>query len=383
MVAKTFLSERGYGLLKSEFDSDILNQVRDELTVSPRVMDMGLNISNPTFKLFRESNNKLYLPSKYGLKKFGLPDIDKIGFEIQRFKQETNLENEFYFNGELRPIQKEAINGFKKALNDPLKRGGIINARCAFGKTCTALNIISRLKCKTLIIAHKNFLLEQWRDRISQFLPNMKVGIIQAQKIDYLEYNVVLGSLQSLAMKEYDAETFKDFHFVVIDEIHRTGSEVFSQAYLKLSPKYTLGLSATLQRKDGLTKVFKWFIGDVCFKTDEKNKDIINVNVYNYNSKNPDYNTIPTIFNGKVNMSCMLNNVCYFKERNKEISNIILELLQKEPTRVILIQSDRREQLRTIKEILEKEYADLSVGYYVGGMKQNILDKVAENCQVI
>lgn len=57
-------------------------------------------------------------------------------------------------------------------------------------------------------------------------------------------------------MKEYSSKTFLDIGFVIYDECHHIGSEVFHLAMPKLSTKYVLGLSATPNRKDGLEKVF-------------------------------------------------------------------------------------------------------------------------------
>ena len=62
--------------------------------------------------------------------------------------------------------------------------------------------------------------------------------------------DIVVGSLQSLSMKEYDEEIFEKFGFAVFDEAHHLSAEVFSKAMRKISPKYILGLSATIKRND-------------------------------------------------------------------------------------------------------------------------------------
>ena len=61
--------------------------------------------------------------------------------------------------------------------------GGLLALHTGFGKTILALNIISKLNVKTLIIVHKEFLLRQWVERIEQFLPDARVGKIQAKTI--------------------------------------------------------------------------------------------------------------------------------------------------------------------------------------------------------
>ena len=67
-------------------------------------------------------------------------------------------------------------------------------------------------------------------------------------------------------MKEYPLNLFDSFGLTIIDEVHHISSEVFSNTLFKLVTQYMLGLSATMERKDGTTKVFKMFLGDVVFK---------------------------------------------------------------------------------------------------------------------
>ena len=61
-------------------------------------------------------------------------------------------------------------------------------------------------------------------------------------------------------MKEYHSNMFRDFGLTIVDEVHHISSEVFSRSLQTIVTKYSLGLSATMQRKDGLTKVFKMFL---------------------------------------------------------------------------------------------------------------------------
>ena len=108
--------------------------------------------------------------------------------------------------------------------------------------------------------------MNQWIERINKYYPTAKIGKIQGQVIDIEGKDIVLGMLQSLSMKDYPASMFDSFGFTIIDEVHHISSEVFSCALFKLVTKYMLGLSATMNRKDGTTKVFKMFLGEVIFK---------------------------------------------------------------------------------------------------------------------
>ena len=71
---------------------------------------------------------------------------------------------------------------------------------------------------KTLVIVHKTFLMNQWKDRIMQFIPDAKIGYIQGNTIDVYGKDIVIGMLQSISMKDYPTRLFDEFGFVVFDE---------------------------------------------------------------------------------------------------------------------------------------------------------------------
>jgi len=84
--------------------------------------------------------------------------------------------------------------------------------------TVMGLKIISELKKKTIVIVHKEFLLQQWTERINEFLPTAKVGRIQGKIIDIEGKDIVIGMLQSLSMKKYPISLFQQFGLTIIDE---------------------------------------------------------------------------------------------------------------------------------------------------------------------
>ena len=71
----------------------------------------------------------------------------------------------------------------------------------------------SEIRKKTLILVHKEFLLHQWTERIKTFLPDAKIGVIQQKKVEIEGYDIVIGMLQSVAMKDYPPNTFSVFGF--------------------------------------------------------------------------------------------------------------------------------------------------------------------------
>ena len=134
------------------------------------------------------------------MKRFGKPDV---------FKIQDGEDIDFKFTGTLREEQKVHVEKYIEAARNPLKLGGLINLNCGAGKTVIALYIMSVLKKKTLIIVHKDFLLNQWKDRIEEYIEYSRIGYIKGPKTEVRGNDIVIASLQSLSMKEYDKEDRK------------------------------------------------------------------------------------------------------------------------------------------------------------------------------
>ena len=185
----------------------------------------------PAFPIYRESQQKLYVPRFFGLDTYGFPDEERLSHG-----DDINLS----FNGSLRDYQENVVSVYldhTKRSNTPEHKrsgyGGLLEIPCGRGKTVIALNIISKLKKKTLVIVHKNFLVSQWIERIEQFLPNARVGKIQGQVIDIEDKDIVIGMLQSLSMKKYPTEIFESFGLTVVDETHHIAAEVFVRSLFR------------------------------------------------------------------------------------------------------------------------------------------------------
>lgn len=219
-VIKTILTHRGYAIVKKNFGFKDINRTKKELTVSPYVNENYAAKATP-FPVYLESDKKLFLPKHYGFETFGDPD------KIKDIAKGLDIDLEFV--GELRKDQQEPILAFMKSCESgslsSKSKGGIITVGCGQGKTVMGLYLIGALKKKTLIIVHKEFLINQWKERIEQFLPDARVGVIQSSKVEIRNKDIVIGMLQSISMREYPWETFDDFGFTIVDECfpHKTG----------------------------------------------------------------------------------------------------------------------------------------------------------------
>ena len=91
--------------------------------------------------------------------------------------------------------------------------------------------------------------------------------------------------LQSISMIDYDVEMFKKFDLVIFDECHHLGSQVFSQALLKLNSPFLLGLSATPNRSDKTEKVFYHFLGEMIYQEVVPLQHKVKIEIHNYTIK--------------------------------------------------------------------------------------------------
>jgi superfamily II DNA or RNA helicase len=359
----TTLGHRGYTILKDDLSSSQIIKIRRDLTVQAFV-NPNYGIKPNPFPVYCESQRKLYLPRYYGISNFGPPKINKI-------QEGEKIDIDFIHS--LKPNQMPIVDKYIEVSQNI--GGGIISVPCGYGKTVIALYLIAKLGLKALVIVHKEFLVNQWKERIIQFLPDAKIGRIQSNKIFIENYDIVIGMLQSVSMIDYDEKTFSSFGFVIYDECHHLGAETFSKALLKTNFKYTLGLSATPKRIDGLTKVFQWQLGDICYLIKKRNDNNVDVKIINYESNNEKYNKTVLNYNKKPNSPKMINNICEFSPRTKLIVSLILDLTKE--GRKILVLSDRRQHLKDIKTLLD-EQKTYSSGYYFGGMKEEELNKTEE-----
>lgn len=359
------LSRNGYTIRKKNFTSNQIKEFKDELTMCPySVNDFGEK-NRKNFTLYLESPKKLYMPRFYGLTKLGEPERN-----ILNDGEELNIN----FNGSLRKEQEPVFDISYKQIMDT--GGGIISLKCGGGKTILALYILSQIKRKTIIVVHKEFLMTQWYDRILEFIPDAKIGKIQQTTIDVEGKDIVLAMVHSLSMKEYDDDVFRDFGFCIYDECHHMGAEIFCKCMPKIACKYSLGLSATPKRKDGMSKVFEWYLGSIAYMSRDIIQDYVEVQIIKYFNSNTLYSQIPLSYMKKPCMPKMINNICNFKERTDKIIQMILPLSN--IGRSILVLSDRRNHLDYIYTSL-KTY-EIESGFYVGGMKpQELRDSQEKN----
>jgi superfamily II DNA or RNA helicase len=310
-------------------------ELRKALTV--RALEKCAGLRPPSFKVYRDTPNGLLVPRFFE----GSPKAEC---------SKGHSAPELNFVGSLRPHQKEALGAFKG--------NGVLCLPCGQGKTATGLALASKYKRKTLVIVHKEILADQWTERINQFCPGIKVGRIQGDRWETEGAPIVLAMIQTLCIREFPKGSFDQFGFVIVDEAHHIGAPAFSQVMLGMKPEYTLGLTATPERKDGLTKILYWFLGPMFYKMDAQVEGELIVNRIDFDC--PQFRSEAPTLNrlGKLCMPSNITRLTEIKERNDLIVKNIKDAQKR--NRKILVLSDRRSHCEYIFQALEG--AVLSMG---------------------
>lgn len=332
--------------IKLHLDYNNLKKILKELTVKPFIPD-DFNSGNLFYKVYKKVGDSYLIPGYY-----------LSGNEYEYIYNETPEIN-FSFKYKLRDYQKEIGDlVLKELLNN---WSGICSLYTGWGKTCLALWLITKLKKKTLIVVHTEALLEQWKEKIDFFLGEY-AGTLR-QNVCENNNNILIGTVQSILSRDY---VLDDIGFLIIDETHHYSTKVFSQLFYKIKVKYSIGLTATLERKDRLEKVVKWFLGEPIVNVKQLvTKPLVDVRYVKY-SKLPEEQLNRV---GKVNLPKMITDMSELRERNEMIIEIISDLLKE--NRKILLLSDRRNHCVWLNKTLGNEIS----GLYLGGMNKEQLDK--------
>jgi superfamily II DNA or RNA helicase len=407
-----YLGKKGYTIPKSLLEKDDEEFLRRDLFVKPEVhgANFGGAPEATPFPVFRENVNKMYLPRFYGIQRYGVPHRSEIqsGDDInvtfdKPLRDYQNKVIDFYLNYVNTQLCSSGVKSVEprsgsELFLDPFHRiskadsekdesniavgnGGIIELPCGFGKTICALKIISLLKKKTLIIVHKEFLMNQWIERIEEFLTGAKIGKIQGPVFDVEGKDIVIGMVQTLYDKEYPPDAFSSFGLTIIDEVHRIGSEQFSKTLFKTITPYMLGISATVERKDKLTKVLYMFIGEKIYSIKRDADDTVNVRGIHYKSNDTEFNETEVDFRGMPKYSTMITKLCEYGPRSDFIIRVISDLVNENNSSQIMVLCHNRSLLTYLYDgIVHRGFA--TVGYYVGGMKQDKLQQT-ESKQIV
>jgi superfamily II DNA or RNA helicase/very-short-patch-repair endonuclease len=169
------------------------------------------------------------------------------------------------FLGVLRPEQEAAVNAMA------VFETGVLSATTAFGKTVVAAKLIALRNVNTLVLVHRQQLMEQWVERLASFLdiPRKEIGRIGGgHKNANGKLDVAL--IQSMVRKGVVNDLVGDYGHLIVDECHHLPASSFEQVARRSKAKFVLGLSATVTRKDGHHPIITMQCGPIRYRVDAR-----------------------------------------------------------------------------------------------------------------
>jgi superfamily II DNA or RNA helicase len=268
-----------------------------------------------------------------------------------------------------------------------LKQGHsfVTKAPTGFGKTFVGSEVIAQVGKKTLVVVHKEELLDQWLKAFKEVLGldfSNGVGLIQGDRCDTVGKKIVLAMVQSIAKDDrYPEFHFRDFGFAVWDEVHRVGADFFSNSCFRVPALLRWGVSAS-DRKDGREEVIEAHIGPVKVESTEAPmgfKVIVQDSGWHCPQRRKvDKAGRVVMDGGKAVMvpiehspgKCahIVRMLVHNHNRNKIITNFAVQAV-KNFGRKVIIQSETREHLEILASLIAASgVPSHQITFYVGGL---------------
>ena len=310
----------------------------------------------------------LWIPRGYIRHLINLCRRQGIQFRIDDQRRRLKPLN-FIFSGRLRPFQKVAVD---KML---AKDFGTLSSATGSGKTVMALYMIAKRKQPALIIVHTKELAAQWVARIGTFIgiESEDVGFIGGGKKRIGE-KITVTLVQSL-YKCAD-EVAENIGFLLVDECHRCPSRTFTEAVSCFDSQYMLGLSATPYRRDQLSKLIFWHLGDKHHEVDKsqliESGDVLPARVV---FRNTDFTTR---YDPVIEYSKMLAEIATDTKRNIQIASDVASEAAENPG-ICLVLSDRKAHCENLQALLRYRFklpSELLTGDLDTAERKKVLERI-------
>ncbi len=151
----------------------------------------------------------------------------------------------------LRDYQEAALAATENALAGGVERQ-VWSMATGLGKTICFAELARRRGGNTLILAHRDELIQQAVEKVLRVWAEADVGVVKAEQDDHTA-PVVVASVQSLHERRLRRWTPERFDLVVVDECHHAAAPSYRRILDYLRPNLLLGVTATPFRGDRAT----------------------------------------------------------------------------------------------------------------------------------
>jgi superfamily II DNA or RNA helicase len=310
-----------------------------------------------------------------------MPELIRFRPAVQAYRESqlarTGLQTPRTCSFTLKPAQCEVLS---EVMTYPGITSGCLALHTGFGKTVVAMELIARFGVRVLWLSHTTQLLKQSADRARTILGATVGSLTDA---DTSGCDIVTCTIQSLLRRDFPVDVLNSFGLLVVDEVHHMSAPSFSQALWKVGgiPRM-IGLSATLERKDGLEKVFQWTIGQILSVRTLEVKIIPKVLVFQKGWEVE----IKLGRGGDPIFAQAITDMARLEDYNQTICKVLksvfaAEDVEQRPLRKVLVLTDRKEHVLILHAMLtaDADFHGIIVGTLHGDMSERAIEEVFES----
>lgn len=304
-------------------------------------------------------------------------------------KRNSGRSIDVIFNGKLRDEQIPAASELLKYDN------GVLAATTAFGKTVIGAHLIATRRVNTLILVHNKQLLQQWKERLEEFLiineevpkdPNDKrrrkarsiIGEIGGGK-NRAHGIIDVAIIQSMIKKEEMKELIKTYGMIIVDECHHVSAFSFEQVIKGAMAKYVYGLTATPTRQDGHHPIIFMQCGPIRYRVDAKKQAKERPFNHYLIPRFTSFKMDQELVGERYGINTIYKALCESELRNSLILGDVVKALEKGRTPIVI--SERTEHVQYLAEKLNDRCKNVIV--LTGGLKARERNEMSVKLQSI
>jgi superfamily II DNA or RNA helicase len=351
-----------YSVSKSTLSETEIKNIEKELLVSSTIKDYITKEEMPPVSMFHQNETYIFVPPSYGINRWGNPqhDLRRSGNELQhKFSDKYSMKKE---------LRQDEAYDILMARMTGVYGSGYLSLPPGGGKTVVALKVGSDLGRVIGVVVTKEFLTNQWRERIIQYIPGAKIGIVQGSNIDVEGCDVILFMLQTILYHMEDPvmhNLLGKCGTIIIDESRHIGASEFCKIFPLLTAKHILALDGT-PRTDGMDMILEHWIGPVTFKTKREYNFKVRVKVLDIPYEHPKERFM---INKDYNRGRMITELSKVEERNNGLSSELSLYVNTGLQTLIL--SERTEHLKLLEKQLLGLKPDASTGQFESGISKH------------
>lgn len=322
-----------------------------------------------------------------GVEYFGIPrHYQDIGALADTIVDDRVEGQDIHFNMVNQPRERQvAVVDQLRSAYDSGATGILLDSKTGTGKSFMTTNLINHIGKTALIVVPQNYIVDQWINDCLLKHTDLKredIGIAQQNKCEYEGKKIVVGMLQSLAKDKYPQEFLDYFGVVAFDECDTLATEYFSTVMGLFKAKIRIGMSATIDRKDGATNVINWHLKETLVKAEGGLDATSRVFMKSYEGSSF-HPYLHSTKDRNQRRGIIISMLAEDKNRSNMIAGYVKTFVDSD--RRTLVLSDRKEQLEYIRGVLINRYQFLpsEIGVFIGSTKKHERKAMLENAKVI